>query len=113
MNRSGRMNDPGSICWYKFKEPNKERPVIILTRTDLIPLLNTVTVAEITTSVRNNDAELWLDASDGMSEYCAVNFVNIQTVLKSKIGKTITQLAPERWSEVREAIDFVFNFQRN
>ena len=102
----------GDICWYKFKEPNKERPILILTRTDLISLLSTVTVAEITTSVRNNDAEVWLDFSDGMAEYCAVNFVNIQTVPKSKIGKVISHLAPERWSEVRDAIDFIFNFER-
>lgn len=102
----------GDICWYKFKPPNKERPVLILTRTDLIPHLNTVTVAEITTSVRNNDAEVWLDFSDGMSEYCAVNFVNIQTVPKEKIGKLISHLVPERWREIRDAIDFIFNFER-
>ncbi len=102
----------GDICSYKFKEPNKERPVLILTRTDLIPLLNTVTVAEITTTIRNNDAEIWLDLSDGMREKCAINFVNIQTVPKSKVGKVISHLVPERWSEVREAIDFVFNFER-
>ena len=84
----------------------------MLTRTDLIPLLNTVTVAEITTSIRNNDAELWLDSSDGMAEYSAVNFVNIQTVPKSKIGKIAAHLSSERWSEVRDAIDFIFNFPR-
>lgn len=103
----------GDIFWYKFKEPNKERPVLILTRSDLIPLLNTVTVAEITTSVRNNDAEVWLDPStDGTPEYCTANFINIQTIPKSRIGKLITHLSPERWSEVRYAIDFVFNFKR-
>lgn len=102
----------GDICWYKFKEPNKERPVLILTRTDLIPLLNTVTVAEITTSIRNNDAELWLDETDGMAQRCAVNFVNIQTLPKSKIGRIITHLPDDRWVDVREAVDFIFNFKR-
>jgi len=101
----------GDICWYKFKEPNKERPVLILTRTDLIPLLNVVTVVEISTTVRDNDAELWLDESDGMPERCAVNFTNIQTVPKLKIGGTITRLAPVRFSEVRTAVEFVFNLQ--
>lgn len=91
----------GDICWYKFKEPNKERPVLILTRTDLIPHLNTVTIAETTTSVRGTDAEVWLDPSDGLPEYCAVNFINIQTVPKSRVGNAITHLSPDRWSEVR------------
>ncbi len=45
----------GDVRFYKFKFPNKERPVLILTRTDTIPRLNTVTVAEITTTIRGND----------------------------------------------------------
>lgn len=102
----------GDIYWYKFKEPNKERPVLILTRTALIPLLNTVTVAEVTTSIRNNDAELWLDESDGLPERSAVNFVNIQTIPKAKLGRMITHLSKDRWDDVREIIDFVFNLKR-
>jgi mRNA-degrading endonuclease toxin of MazEF toxin-antitoxin module len=35
----------GDVYWYKFKEPNKSRPVLILTRDLLIPALNAVTVA--------------------------------------------------------------------
>lgn len=102
----------GDIYWYKFKEPNKERPVLILTRTDLIRHLNTVTVAEITTTSRNNYAEVWLNTSDGVPETCVINFVNIQTVPKAKLGKFITHLSLDRWSEVRYAIEFVFNFKR-
>ncbi len=99
----------GDVCWYKFKEPNKERPVLILTRTDLIPWLNAVTVAEITTNIRANDSELWLDESDGLPERCTVNFTNIQTVPKTRIGSTITHLAQDRLNEIRSCIEFVFN----
>ncbi|MDQ3130207.1 MAG: type II toxin-antitoxin system PemK/MazF family toxin [Acidobacteriota bacterium] len=99
------------VYWYKFKEPNKERPVLILTRTDLIPLLNVVTIAEITTTSRDNDSEVWLDQSDGMREECAVNLTNIQTVSKAKIGAYITHLSNKRMFEVREAVGFVFNFK--
>ncbi len=62
----------GDIFTYKFKEPNKSRPVLILTRTDLISQLNVVTIAEITTTLRDNDSEVWLDESDGMREGCAL-----------------------------------------
>jgi mRNA interferase MazF len=101
----------GDVYWYKFKEPNKERPVLILTRTDLIPLLNVVTVAEITTTLRDNDSEVWLDESDTMHKECAINLTNIQTISQAKIGKLITHLSPERMSEVRGALEFVFNFK--
>ena len=96
---------------YKFEEPNKSRPVLILTRTDLISRLNVVTIAEITTTLRDNDSEVWLDESDGMSEDCAVNLTNIQTVEKNKISSYITHLSSEKMREVREAIEFAFNFK--
>lgn len=98
----------GDVRYYRFKFPNKERPVLILTRTDTIPRLNTVTVAEITTTIRGNDSEVLLDETDGMFKDCAVNLVNIQTVQKEKIGIYITHLSPLKMAEVFEAIKFVF-----
>ena len=101
----------GDVYWYKFKEPNKNRPVLLLTRTDLIPYLTSLTVAEITSTIRGNQSEVWLDKSDGMTEDCAVNLVNIQTIAKDKLGAYITHLSPERLSELREGIDFIFNLK--
>jgi len=101
----------GDVYWYKFKEPNKERPVLILTRTDVISLLNVVTIAEITTTLRDNDSEVWLDESDEVRETCAINLTNIQTVPQTKIGAFITHLSDERVSEVRRAIEFIFNLK--
>ena len=100
----------GDVYYYKFKEPNKSRPVLILTRTDVISGLNTVTVSEITTTIRGNNSEVWLDDSDGMSEECVVNLTNIQTVLKEKIRSYVTHLSDERMQEVFEAIKFAFDF---
>ena len=100
----------GDVYYYKFKEPNKSRPVLILTRTDVISGLNTVTVSEITTTIRGNNSEVWLDDSDGMSEECVVNLTNIQTVLKEKIRSYVTHLPDERMQEVFEAIKFAFDF---
>jgi mRNA interferase MazF len=98
----------GDIRYFKFKFPNKERPVLILTRNDAIPKLNVVTVSEITTTIRGNDSEVLLDETDGMFEDCAVNLTNLQTVQKDKIGSYITHLSPLKMAEVFEAIKFVF-----
>ena len=96
----------GEIYWYTFKAPNKRRPVLILTRSAIIPYLNTVTIAPITSTVRDIPSEVFLTTEDSMGRECAVNFDNIQTVDKSKIGELITQLSFERLEEVREAIYF-------
>ena len=101
----------GDVRYFKFKFPNKERPVLILTRNDAIAKLNSVTIAEITTTIRGNDSEVLLDENDGMVEDCAINLVNIQTVPKDKIGSYITHLSPLKMGEVFEAIKFVFNFE--
>lgn len=98
----------GDVYYFKFKEPNKRRPVLILTSDTLIQKLNTVTVAEITTTIRGNDAEVFLSVGDGMKENCVVNLANIQTVSKNKIENYLTHLTPEIMSEVRRAIEFVF-----
>ncbi len=102
----------GDVYSYKFKEPNKRRPVLILTRPNLIPALNAITVAEITTTIRGNDSEVLLDEADGMKETCVVNLLNIQTVPKNKISGYITRLSDERMAEVFEAIRFALGFDK-
>ena len=42
----------GDVYWYKFKEPDKRRPVLVLTRNSAISFLTSVTVAPITTTIR-------------------------------------------------------------
>ncbi|MEP7211837.1 MAG: type II toxin-antitoxin system PemK/MazF family toxin [Acidobacteriota bacterium] len=103
----------GDVCWHTFREPDKRRPVLILTNNELIPQLTQVTVAQITRTVRGSDSEVLLGTFDGMVDECAVNLTNIKTVEKSKISRAvITNLSRERMREVREAIEFVFDFDK-
>lgn len=100
----------GEIRWHTFKEPDKRRPVLILTNNELISDLTQITVAQITTTIRSNDSEVLLDEGDGMIELCVVNLTNIYTIQKDKIGSFITYLPPAKMAEVFEAIKFVFSF---
>ena len=99
----------GEIRWYKFKAPNKKRPVLILTRDSIIEYLGEVTIAPITSTVRDIPSEMFLSKLDGMQKDCAINFDHIQTVSKEKIGSLITTLSPEKLKQVREAILFSLN----
>lgn len=96
----------GEIRWYKFKAPDKERPVLILSRNSIISYLGEVTVAPITSTVRDIPSEVQLNREDGMPRECAVNCDHIQTVSKGKIGSLITTLSAEQIERVREAISF-------
>jgi mRNA interferase MazF len=99
----------GEIRWYKFKAPDKKRPVLILTRDSILEYLGEVTVALITTTVRDIPSEVFLSIQDGMIKDCAINLDHIQTVSKGKIGSLITTLSPDKLEQVSEAIQFALN----
>ena len=63
----------GEVRWYKFKEPDKKRPVLILTRDSILEYLGEVTVAPVTSTIRDIPSEVYLAKHDGMPKDCAVN----------------------------------------
>ena len=99
----------GEIRWYKFKHPDKKRPVLILTRDSILEYLGEVTIAPITTTIRDIPSEVPLSKHDGVPRDCAVNFDHIQTVSKGKIGSLITTLSTDKLEQVREAIQFALD----
>ena len=100
----------GEVRWYTFAAPDKRRPVLILTRNSAIGFLHSVTIAPITTTVRDIPTEVYLSQADGMLTECVANLDNIQTVPKARIGPLITTLSYERMQEVRQAISFALGF---
>ena len=100
----------GDVCWYAFKAPDKKRPVLVLTRNSAIAVLNSVTIAPITSTIRNIPTEVILTQDDGLPNVCAANFDNIQTVPKSNIGDRIARLTARRMSEAAAAASFALGF---
>lgn len=100
----------GEVRWYRFAQPDKRRPVLVLTRDSALQFLGEVTVAPITTTVRSVPTEIALSTADGMPRACAVNLDHVQTVTRGKIGALITTLRQERMREVRGALLFALGF---
>lgn len=101
----------GQVRWCQFSSPDKQRPIIILTRDSSIRHLNTVTVVPVTSTIRGVASEVRLSIEDGLLTDCAANFHNIQTVSKNRLGSYITTLSPERMKEVERAIKFALGFE--
>jgi mRNA interferase MazF len=99
----------GEVRWYKFKHPDKKRPVVILTRNSILEYLGEVTIAPVTSTIRDIPSEVLLSRQDGMHNDCAINCDHIQTVSKSNVGSMITSLSKEKLSEVRDAVNFALN----
>ena len=96
----------GDVRWYTFEKPDKNRPVVVLTRDSIIPHIGEVTVAPVTSTIRDIPSEVPLDTADGMPRACAVNCDHVQTVAKARIGPLITSLSRARMRDVRAAIAF-------
>ena len=101
----------GEVRWYAFREPDKRRPVLILTRDSAISYLNALTVAPITTTIRNIPSEVYLTPEDGLLTECVANLDNIQTVPKQKIGSLVSFLSSERMGELDQSIAFALGIQ--
>lgn len=99
----------GEVRWYRFSRPDKRRPVLILSRDSAIGVLGEVTIAPITSTLRDIPSEVRLTEADGMSRDCAVNLDHMQTVSKAKLGARILRLSPERMREVARAIRFALD----
>jgi mRNA interferase MazF len=99
----------GEVRWYKFTRPDKKRPVLILTRSSVLEYLGEVTVAPITSTIRNIPSEVVLSSAEGMPRDCAVNCDHLQTVSKGKIAALITTLPPAKMLDVGEAVRFALD----
>ena len=100
----------GEVRWYKYARPDKNRPVVILTRDSALEFLGEVTVVPITSTIRDIPSEVLLTREDGMPKGCAINLDHIQTISKRKIGPLITTLNPQKMSEMRSALLFALGF---
>ena len=96
----------GEVRLCRFPPPDKQRPVLVLTRDSSIRHLATVTVAPITSTVRDVPSEVILDIDDGMKGRCAVNLHNAVTVAQGRLGRRVSSLSVARMEEVCAALRF-------
>jgi mRNA interferase MazF len=101
----------GEIRWYGFRAPDKRRPVVVLTRDSVIGYLGEITVAPVTTTIRDIPTEVLLGPDEGMPQACAVNCDHLQTVAKGKIGGLITALSTAKLQAVSEAVRFALDLK--
>ena len=100
----------GEVRWYAFAKPDKRRPVLLITRDSALEFLGGVTVAPITSTIREIPSEVQLTAADGLSRDCAVNLDHLQTVARTKLGPVIATLDARKMAEVRAALLFALGF---
>jgi mRNA interferase MazF len=94
----------GEIWFYTFQPPDKRRPVLVLTRQEVIGLLHTVMVAPITSAVRGAPSEVIVGVDEGLKGESAVNLDHVQTVEQSRLRTFVGTLGREKMTEVCRAL---------
>jgi mRNA interferase MazF len=100
----------GEIRWYRFHAPDKQRPVVVLTRDSVLDYLGEVTVAPITSRIRDIPSEVLIGPEDGVPRSCAINLDHLQTVSKDRLGGIVATLPAARMEEVRDALLFALGY---
>ena len=94
----------GEVWWAHLPAPIRRRPVLLLSRDSMPAGRGEITVAYLTTTVRNLPVEVPLTQADGVPQDCVVNLDSINTIPKRSLRGLICTLSPAKLAEVKTAI---------
>lgn len=98
----------GEVWWSEHPAAGR-RPVLILTRTEAISVLNEILVVPATRTVRGIPTEVELDQDDGMPSVCALSLDNVTPLPKGLLIERITALGPGKLRQVCVALGAAVN----
>lgn len=94
--------EQGEIWWAEAED--KRRPVLVVTRSDAIPVLTWILVAPVTRTVRNIPTEVPLGSHHGLSVDCAASFDNLQPIRRGLLTERVGELGVEDGPELCRAL---------
>lgn len=89
----------GDIWWAEADD--KRRPVLVVTRSEAIPVLTWLVVAPVTRTVRGIPTEIELDEDQGLGVTSAASFDNLQPIRRTFLTERIGSLSLARQSICR------------
>lgn len=92
----------GEIWWAEAED--KRRPVLVVTRSEAVPVLTWVVVAPVTRSVRPIPTHVPLGPDEGLGVPCAAAFDNLQPIRRSFLTERAGALDPVRRVELCRAL---------
>ena len=94
----------GEVWWTEVGR--KQRPVVVLTRQEVIDVRELLTVAEVTTTIRGLAVEVPLEAPEaGLAESSVVNCDGLHTVRRSTLIRRSGELGQRTMRDVCRAVN--------
>jgi mRNA interferase MazF len=95
----------GDIWLYRFGRPDKQRPVLVLSRQAALRQIRTAVVAPVTTAIRGLPSEVRVGVGDGLKSDSVVNLDHLYTVPQQELRQWLGRLDERRMREVCEAVE--------
>ena len=92
----------GEIWWAEAAD--KRRPVLVVTRSDAVAVLNWIVVAPVTRTVRRIPTEVELSEQHGLSNDCAASFDNLQPIRRGYLTERVGRLGADQLDEICRAL---------
>ncbi len=92
----------GDVWWAQADD--KRRPVLVVTRSEAVPVLTALVVAPITRTVRDIPTEVALGLEEGLPDPCAATFDNLQTIRRSFLTQRVGRVDRTRRGELCRAL---------
>lgn len=84
----------GDIWWAEAED--KRRPVLVVTRTEAIPVLTWIVIAPVTRTIRGIPTEVHLGVDSGLPAPCVAVFDNLQPMRKTYMTEWVGQVSQSR-----------------
>jgi mRNA-degrading endonuclease toxin of MazEF toxin-antitoxin module len=81
-----------------------KRPVVVLTRQNVLEYLNKVTVVEVSSKGKGYPTEVFVDQKANLSQPSFVQTDNLHTVPKAKLAKYVGTLDPNTMIEISRRV---------
>ncbi|MBK5223559.1 MAG: type II toxin-antitoxin system PemK/MazF family toxin [Acidimicrobiia bacterium] len=95
---------------WMMETPNqKRRPVLIVSRDEVIPVLNNVVVAPVTSTIRHIPTCIPVGADEGLDHDSVATFDNLAAVPKSVLTVRLGALGAGGRLQICEALDAMAN----
>ena len=101
----------GEVWWAELPPPAGKRPVVLLSRNEAYSVRELITVAPITSRVRQIPTEVSLGKEDGLPKRCVANLDTITTIPKAALTQRISRLRAEKIIAVEQALRFALGLR--
>ena len=96
----------GEVWWATLPKPMGQRPVVLVSRDEAYRVRTSVTVALVTTTIRNIRTEVLLDPEDGVPKRSVVNLDDLFTIEKFRLRRFVAHLSTDKIDQIDAAIKF-------